>query len=345
MVNKKALIAEIELFGKLDVKYVLEALRDSSSAEIVYGDINIFNTPIVLNDDDLEFIKECLSLLVELDNDFSLAFQKALVQVDIHNKIANIEIQSNEIPQKDINLLYALLQNQPKGSKTKKLIDAFIEKFNIFEEISLADDFYNINFSLDTVYESMKYDKNIDNFDRVLVPKMSETRDNRVDIGGDNSGTIITGDGNTVVNHTEIDFNKKLEEELAKLTIGNLIFNTPEEMFVDETREVTLRISKDIILVNDLPKENQTIQQEIKISQFMKAVLKSHDFDIMALNSEEQIIDSSTATEWKWDITPKVPKAGAKIYLTVTVRIPLSDNKEVKKDIPVFKRNINILLK
>ena len=116
-------------------------------------------------------------------------------------------------------------------------------------------------------------------------------------------------------------------------------------MFYDETKEVTLRISKDTIMINDLPIENQTIEQEIKISSFMRAVLKSNDFDIMTLNSEEQIIDNSTATEWKWDITPKVHKSESTIYLTVTVRIPLSENKEVKKDIPVFKRKIKILLK
>jgi len=136
----------------------------------------------------------------------------------------------------------------------------------------------------------------------------------------------------------------ELKKELAdNLFMGKMIFNTPQQMRSDEIKEATLRISKNEIIIDDLAKENQIIQENIKISPFMKAVLKSLDFDIMALNSEEQIIDDDTMTEWKWSIAPKNFKEEGQVYLTITVRVPLG-HKEEYKDIPVFKRTIKILL-
>jgi hypothetical protein len=334
-VDKAKLIEEIELFGKLDIKYVLEELFGATSTNV---------ESVTLDSERLESIIKALTFLIEHDKKFAKRFEKAFSKVEKLNKVADSELSEALINPKDIKRLYELLQKAQQSSSINSIVD--IHK--IQETINQL----STNF-------------------------ITKSHNHSITINGDNSGVVVSGDNNTiqthngsgdnvngdkinahnyfeninndgtinVINHNEIDFEQKLQAELDKLSIGNMIFNTPKEMFFDETKEVTLRISRDTIMVNDLPIENQTITQEIKISSFMKATLKSNDFDIMALNSEEQIIDGSTATEWKWDITPKLQKAESTIYLTITVRIPLSENKEVKKDIPVYKRKIRILLK
>jgi len=327
VVDKKALIAEIELFGKLDVKYVLEALPRDTFLPIVYG----YGKSVKLSNNNIEFFKECLYTLIELDDDFSKDFFIALNKVSQKNKVANIDKQNTSIAPRDIELLYYLLKQQTDSTEIKALTQTFKRKFFILDDEI-------IKFSEPSLTQMHYGDGDNIGGDKII-------HDRSVNVDGSNTGVIVTGDHNTVIHHKEVDFNKKLERELNRLTVGNMAFNTPQEMFYDETKEVTLRIFKEIILVNDLPQENQTIQQEIKISKFMKAILISNDFDIMAPSSEEQIIDNISPTEWKWYITPKSSKKEAKIYLTVTVRIPLFENREEKKDIAVFVRNINILLK
>jgi len=195
---------------------------------------------------------------------------------------------------------------------------------------------------------------------------------NGISIGGSNSGAVVSGNGHTVtVNNTErkidaknyfekidssgtinftsyhneeIDYPQKIQEELNKLTVGNMIFNTPREMFFDESKVVTLRISKNDILTNDLT-ESEMIQEKIKISPKIKATLLSSDFDIISLNEEEQVVGNIETTEWKWSITSKLPKAQSNIYLRVSVVLILSENREEKKDIPVVERNIKIALR
>ena len=326
MLNKKELIKKIELFDKLDIKYILELLQKSKEIDSV-------DKRIELTSDISELVRECLSILVEIDDIFIVEFQKALDKLKEQSRVGYIDRDIVEINRDNLYIIYLALDNSSstKALSLHKKVQSILMDIDNIHISLIGDKIKNIDFmdGMDGM-DSLMFDRGID-------------RD--ISIGEDNFGTVITGDNNTVIHHTEIDLNKKLEEELNNLSIGNMIFNTPQEMFFDETKEVTLRISKDIILINDLPKENQTISKQIKISSYMKAVLQSHDFDIMALNSEEQIVDNSTSTEWKWDITPKVKKEKSKIYLRVTVRIPLSEIKEVKKDIPVFKREIKILLK
>ncbi len=307
MVDKEKLLEEIELFGKLDIKYVLEELK--SSYKLPYNS----NEYLTLDEEVTETIIKVLYFLIEHDDEFVDKFQDALKKVESKNKVADTEIKDILLGEGEI---YLLQQKLHKNPKTRKKIEDLSFKIDmIWLELISRNHTYYASYQGDKI-NAHNYFENINN-----------------------DGTI------NINNHKEIDFEQKLQEELYKLTMGNMIFNTPREMLFDETKEVTLRISRDSIMLNDLPIENQTIEQEIKISSFMKAILKSNDFDIMALNSEEQIIDNSTATEWKWDITPNVEKAQSIIYLTITVRIPLSENKEVKRDIPVYKRKIRILLK
>jgi Leucine-rich repeat (LRR) protein len=169
-----------------------------------------------------------------------------------------------------------------------------------------------------------------------------------VKVDGNNQGIINTGNGNTILYNYEkkTDYSEQLKTILAGLPIGNIIFDAPKDIYYDEKKDVILRISKNVILTDDLSKENQIVKDNVKISPFMKARLLSDDFKINTLNNEEQIIDDSDFTEWKWSISPeeKLEKDGI-LRLRITIRIPIDIHREELKDMPIFEKTIAIYVK
>jgi len=169
-----------------------------------------------------------------------------------------------------------------------------------------------------------------------------------VKVDGNNQGIINTGNGNTILYNYEnkTDYSEQLKTILARLPIGNIIFDAPKDIYYDEKKDVTLRISKNAIPTDNLSKENQIVKDNVKISPFMKARLLSDDFKINTLNNEEQIIDDSDFTEWKWSISPeeKLEKDGI-LRLRITIRIPIDIHREELKDMPIFEKIIAIYVK
>jgi TonB family protein len=102
-----------------------------------------------------------------------------------------------------------------------------------------------------------------------------------------------------------------IEQSLARLKKGNLAYNTPEKMKTGSTARVTARIGAGNISMQTLESGMPTDQgtkietAPTPVSTKMKMMLKSADFDITPLSSEEQIIGGDTPTEWDWDVSPK----------------------------------------
>jgi hypothetical protein len=88
MMNKEELIEEIEIFEKLDVKYLLEELEKNSSLDFS----KTTQEPLELNNEVSELIIESLVLLVKKDEKFSFEIQKAILEVNKRNKVADIAI-------------------------------------------------------------------------------------------------------------------------------------------------------------------------------------------------------------------------------------------------------------
>jgi len=110
MVNREALIEEIELFEKLDIKYLLEELEKSSSVKCT----NPSQEPIVLDDEMVELISKNLIVLIEKDEAFAQAVEKALVEVEKRNKVADIELVNIAIGS-GVTFLLCLLKCKGKG--------------------------------------------------------------------------------------------------------------------------------------------------------------------------------------------------------------------------------------
>ncbi len=102
-----------------------------------------------------------------------------------------------------------------------------------------------------------------------------------------------------------------LDQALGKLRKGNLAYNTPEKMKTGQTAHVVARIGSDKVSIGALEagilndQETKTATAQTTVSTRMKMELKSADFDITPLSSEEQFVAGDTPTSWEWDISPK----------------------------------------
>lgn len=104
---------------------------------------------------------------------------------------------------------------------------------------------------------------------------------------------------------------EQIDAELARLKQGHLAYNTPQKMKTGKTARVVARIGSDAVALRALTEGmsseegRQTGTAATPVSTKMKMTLKSADFDITALSSEEQIVGGDAPTTWEWDITPK----------------------------------------
>jgi len=144
-----------------------------------------------------------------------------------------------------------------------------------------------------------------------------------------------------------VDVTSKLKEN--DTTSGWIAYSVPEEMKVAKTYSIKVRISKKsgsqtkahLILgssdaINNPSLPSVATIEDVKVSGEMSAELRvdAGAFDIKALSTPIQNIDTESYTEWEWVVTPK--KSGDS-PLKLIIRV-----KDLNKDIVVFNKNIKI---
>ncbi len=141
----------------------------------------------------------------------------------------------------------------------------------------------------------------------------------------------------------EPDLSEIVENELKKLSPGQILFNVPQEMKVGIKERVEVRITKTITedLAKGLKGHGLPQIEEIRVNTLMGVRLNGDNFDIKALSHEEQIVAGEGFTQWAWDVTP-LESGIQSLLLTVTVRIKIPNYGEERKDYPVFERKINV---
>ena len=134
----------------------------------------------------------------------------------------------------------------------------------------------------------------------------------------------------------------KINEEIEKLSFGQVLSNIPKIMKIGKKERIEVRISKD--LEADITKKLKgTGTPEIgisKVGEFMKVRLSGDHFKISALNEEEQIVADDTYTEWAWDVVPLKSKIQV-LHFHVTIRIKLEGTEE-KRDYPVIDKEVYV---
>jgi len=127
---------------------------------------------------------------------------------------------------------------------------------------------------------------------------------------------------------------------LSRLKPGNLAYSTPETMKTDETAHVVARIGSGNISIATLKAGMPGVQPQAvavtPVSTKMKMTLKSADFDITPLSSEEQIVAGSIPTTWEWEI---VPRHAGKLQLHLAAVVEIND---LSRDFTTVDRDIAV---
>ncbi len=133
-----------------------------------------------------------------------------------------------------------------------------------------------------------------------------------------------------------------LEQSLDQLKKGNLAYSTPEKMKMGHTERVSARIGGSDVSVDELKSQLPSEQGKTvavaatPVSARMKMELKSADFDITPLSSEEQSVGGDTPTAWEWDIAPK---HSGKLSLHLAAVVEL---KNLSRDFTSIDRDVAV---
>lgn len=137
---------------------------------------------------------------------------------------------------------------------------------------------------------------------------------------------------------------------------GTIAYSVPKEMQVGNSYQIKLRITKEkgkevnktlVIGEREIPIADPNIEskvtiENIRVERTMTTELLSEDgaFTITPLNTDKQIIEDESYTEWGWIVTPL--KSG-KTYLKLIIKIKIeADGETSYKDIVVFDKDIEV---
>ena len=138
------------------------------------------------------------------------------------------------------------------------------------------------------------------------------------------------------------EWDSELQRELAKLPVGQVLFNPPAEMKAGIRYRIEVRVSRDtnVDLTEKLKGSGIPEIEKLKIAERLRVNLLGLDFFIQDLNLESQVIGDDGFTQWAWDVTPL--KAGElELMLRVSLRVRLPYGEE-SKDHPVIERTIKV---
>ena len=138
---------------------------------------------------------------------------------------------------------------------------------------------------------------------------------------------------------------------LHTMQLGNIAFNAPTSMDLDETVRIQLLLG--IKQTIEELKQNIKVEIEkkhlfgdieaarIKVAPLiMQAHLEGYSFDIKSITPDEQPISSEITTEWLWEVIPKSSGIGI-LSLTLNAKLPIEGNSTYRT-IRTFKKEIRV---
>ena len=134
---------------------------------------------------------------------------------------------------------------------------------------------------------------------------------------------------------------QKPEDTIDRLVMGKIAYDIPDTMKLEQDYRAVVSITQaqnDSVLLDGLNSSDFEIKQ-ITISSRVKASLidpTKINFDINPLSTEEQLVDDSSNTTWRWNIKPKI---SGRYILLLKVSIKIKNRLgETPKDILVFEK-------
>jgi len=151
------------------------------------------------------------------------------------------------------------------------------------------------------------------------------------------------GDVKSLDEPSEDDAFAAVDRALEKLVPGNIAFNTPDAMEVDETASVQLLLSpKETIeeLKEMVTAEGRKEGARIQVSDRMLAELTGSGFTIKAITPAEQAVSRKLPTEWRWDVTA-TESGSRRLHLTLSAVITISGER-TPRVVRTFEKTMEI---
>lgn len=134
-----------------------------------------------------------------------------------------------------------------------------------------------------------------------------------------------------------------IDQILSSMKLGNIAFNVPENMNIDEAKQVQLLLSlQDPIeeLKKSLQDEGKKYGASIQVGSRMEARLKGQKFTITAITPEVQAVSESSQTEWKWEVQPK-ETGNHRLHLTLSALLEI-DGQSTPRMVKTFDKEIEV---
>lgn len=134
-----------------------------------------------------------------------------------------------------------------------------------------------------------------------------------------------------------------IDDALAKMEVGNIAFNSPGLMTLDETVKIELWLDLQLPptkLVKLIKSGGKVHFARIKISNRMTANLSSPFFEITGNTAATQAVSGKEPTFWIWTVKPKVPGVCV-LYLVLDADIVV-DGVRSSRSIRSFERSIRV---
>ncbi len=135
----------------------------------------------------------------------------------------------------------------------------------------------------------------------------------------------------------------RVDEILESMDWGNLAFNTPSEMTLEDPTYVhlLLDVTKSIEeLKARIPGADAKEGATVRISAAMEARLTGTAFQINSITHERQAVSASQVTEWKWEVRP-TDTGKQYLYLSLTAILDVNGSF-TPRTIETFERTIEV---
>ena len=134
-----------------------------------------------------------------------------------------------------------------------------------------------------------------------------------------------------------------IDKIIARMPIGNIAFNAPETMSIEDTATIQLKLG----LNTEISDLKRLIESEgakegftIKVAERMEARLTGQNFAITAITPEVQAISRNEITSWSWEVKPKT-KGKQNLHLTLTALVDVNGNS-TPRTFRTLNKSVNV---
>lgn len=134
-----------------------------------------------------------------------------------------------------------------------------------------------------------------------------------------------------------------VDHVLSKLALGNIAFNTPKSMGINDTETVELLLStKETTKQLAAAVEGRPVEtaEGVRVAPEMEADLKGQGFKIEAVTPQKQVVSNLQRTRWAWTVTA-IKDGKQKLDLSLSARVQV-EGKDSPFVVKTFSKTIEV---